>query len=232
MANQAKPLRAVTPTWRSKVPGRGRRRLTNRALANVRTSGRPTSPAQRLFRLARSSPNLSARRSLTRSNRRGTDPYARWCGRGDVVRRPPIPINRPYAARRIRPRSAPPGRSVRTRAATTSRSSSTIPPSPSRSTRTCSTLGRRRNSASAFAPFLGERFPHDLCTITFVAGTIVHRHTTSTDGQLTLRGKHRRCSPTLRQYRRRSGFLLRLRQSYLSPSCDLKRIRIIPRLSQ
>ena len=27
------------------------------------------------------------------SNRRGTDPYARWCGRGGVARRPPIPID-------------------------------------------------------------------------------------------------------------------------------------------
>ena len=26
-------------------------------------------------------------------NRRGTDPYARWCGRGGVARRPPIPID-------------------------------------------------------------------------------------------------------------------------------------------
>src|SRR5436309_141954 len=30
---------------------------------------------------------------LTRSNRRGTDPYARWCGRGGAARCPPIPIN-------------------------------------------------------------------------------------------------------------------------------------------
>jgi len=29
---------------------------------------------------------------LTRSNRRCTDPYARWCGRGGAVRCPPIPI--------------------------------------------------------------------------------------------------------------------------------------------
>ena len=27
------------------------------------------------------------------SNRHGTDPYAWWCGRGGVARRPPIPIN-------------------------------------------------------------------------------------------------------------------------------------------
>src|ERR1700722_20302668 len=70
----------------------------DKALAHVRTSGGPTSPTQGLFRVARSSPNLCARPSLTRSNRRGTDPYARWCGRGGVARRPPIPIvdvNRP-----------------------------------------------------------------------------------------------------------------------------------------
>src|SRR5271165_611103 len=72
MANQAKPLRGVTPSRRSKVPGSGRSWFTNRALAHVRTSGGPTSPAQRLFRVARTSPNLCARPSLTRSNRRGT----------------------------------------------------------------------------------------------------------------------------------------------------------------
>src|SRR5271167_311733 len=31
--------------------------------------------------------------ALNPPNRRGTDPYARWCGRGGVVRRPPIPID-------------------------------------------------------------------------------------------------------------------------------------------
>ena len=31
-----------------------------------------------------------------RTNRRGTDPYARWCGRGGTVRCPPIPINCHY----------------------------------------------------------------------------------------------------------------------------------------
>jgi RNA-directed DNA polymerase len=46
-----------------------------------------------VFRLPRSSPPLCLCSSLTRSNRRGTDPYARWCGRGGAARRPPIPIN-------------------------------------------------------------------------------------------------------------------------------------------
>jgi hypothetical protein len=43
-------------------------------LAHVRTSGGPTSPTQRQFRVARSSPNLCARPSLTRSNRRWYGP--------------------------------------------------------------------------------------------------------------------------------------------------------------
>src|SRR5262249_53687885 len=30
------------------------------------------------------------------TNRRGTDPYARWCGRGGAVRLPPIPISQHY----------------------------------------------------------------------------------------------------------------------------------------
>ena len=74
MANQAKPLRGVTPSRRSKVPSGGRSWFTNRAMAHVRTPGGPTSPTQRLFRVARSSPNLCARPRLTRSNRRGTGP--------------------------------------------------------------------------------------------------------------------------------------------------------------
>jgi hypothetical protein len=70
-------------------------RLADRFLAYVRTSGRPTGPAQPVFRRPRSSPPLRSCPSLTRSNRRGTDPYARWCGRGDAARRPPIPIHAP-----------------------------------------------------------------------------------------------------------------------------------------
>src|SRR5260370_10648383 len=74
MANQAKPLRGVTPSRRSKVCRSGRSWFTDWALAHVRTSGGPTSPRQRLFRVARSSPNLCARPSLTRSNRRWYGP--------------------------------------------------------------------------------------------------------------------------------------------------------------
>ena len=36
--------------------------------------------------------HLCSRPSLTQSNRRVRDPYARWCGRGGTVRCPPIPI--------------------------------------------------------------------------------------------------------------------------------------------
>jgi hypothetical protein len=74
MANQAKPLRGVTPSRRSKVPSGGRSRFADWAMAHVRPPGGATSPSQRLFRVARSSPNLYARPSLTRSNRRGTGP--------------------------------------------------------------------------------------------------------------------------------------------------------------
>ena len=74
VANQAKPLRGVAPSRHSKVPGGGRSWFTNRALAHVRTPGGPTSRTQQLFRVARTSPNLCARPSLTRSNRRGTGP--------------------------------------------------------------------------------------------------------------------------------------------------------------
>jgi hypothetical protein len=37
---------------------------------------------------------------LNQSNRRGTDPYAWWCGRGDTARCPPIPINPVYIVHR------------------------------------------------------------------------------------------------------------------------------------
>src|SRR5262249_2118550 len=53
-------------------------------------------------------PPVLVRRVLAKlSNRRGTDPYARWCGRGGAVRRPPIPIN-PSSSESLslRPRSA------------------------------------------------------------------------------------------------------------------------------
>ena len=74
MANQAKPLRGVTPSRRSKVCRSSRSWFTNWALAHVGTSGGPTSPTQRQFRVARSSPNPCAHPSLTRSNRRWYGP--------------------------------------------------------------------------------------------------------------------------------------------------------------
>src|SRR5216683_3090573 len=92
VAERAQSLQRTAPSWRAKVPCSGRRRFTDGVLAHVRTPGGPTSPAQPLFRLTRPSPTLRLRPSLTQSNRRGTDPYARWWGRGGIARCPPIPI--------------------------------------------------------------------------------------------------------------------------------------------
>ena len=93
VAERAQPLQRTAPSWRTQVQCSGRRRFTDGALAHVRTPGGPTSLAQPLFRLTRSSPTPRLRPSLTRSNRRGTDPYARWWGKGGIARCPPIPIN-------------------------------------------------------------------------------------------------------------------------------------------
>ena len=92
IAKRPQPLQGTAPAWPAEVPRSGCRRLADRFLAHVRTSGGPTGPAQPVFRSSRSPPPLRSCPSLTRSNRRGTDPYARWCGRGDAVRCPPIPI--------------------------------------------------------------------------------------------------------------------------------------------
>jgi hypothetical protein len=40
---------------------------------------------------------------LNPPNRRGTDPYARWCGRGGIARCPPIPIDSDRAADAAQP---------------------------------------------------------------------------------------------------------------------------------
>src|SRR5262249_30039811 len=51
----------------------------------------PHGSATRLLRLTRPAfPRRSADRTITEPP--DTDPYVRWCGRGGVVRRPPIPI--------------------------------------------------------------------------------------------------------------------------------------------
>src|SRR5438270_13929154 len=92
VAERAQSLQRTAPPWRAKVPCSGRRRFTDGVLAHVRTPGGPTSLAQPLFRLTRPSPTPCLYPSLTQSNRRGTDPYARWWGRGGIARCPPIPI--------------------------------------------------------------------------------------------------------------------------------------------
>src|SRR5262249_3270656 len=51
------------------------------------------SPAQRLLRLDRPPSVGGIAGHVIRPNRRGTAPYARWCGRGGAARLPPIPMN-------------------------------------------------------------------------------------------------------------------------------------------
>ena len=48
----------------------------------------------------RFSNNLS--RKFNQPNRRGTDPYARWCGRRETVKSPPIPIGSVFDLKAIR----------------------------------------------------------------------------------------------------------------------------------
>ena len=50
-------------------------------VGDVATCGRPVSAVQRLFRLARPASCVGRFERLTRPNRRGTNPYARWCDR-------------------------------------------------------------------------------------------------------------------------------------------------------
>src|SRR6478609_8688167 len=96
MAERAQSLQRTAPSWRAKVQCSSRRRFTDGVLAHVRTPGGPTSSAQPLFRLTPSPPPPCRCPSLTRSNRRGTDPYARRWGRGGTARCPPIPIHAPF----------------------------------------------------------------------------------------------------------------------------------------
>src|SRR5215813_411756 len=101
-------LRLRAALWRQwKTPRRRRAALVangvpERTAHNAAGSGRGpwrTSPEQGplvralqcVLQIAR--PPVLVRRVLAKlSNRRGTDPYARWCGRGGAVRRPPIPM--------------------------------------------------------------------------------------------------------------------------------------------
>src|SRR3954467_6838892 len=80
VAERAQSLQRTAPSWRTEVQCSGRRRFAHGVLAHVRTPGGPTSPAQPLLRLTRSAPTPCLCPSLTQSNRRGTDPYARWWG--------------------------------------------------------------------------------------------------------------------------------------------------------
>ena len=93
MAKCAQAFQGTAPPRRAQVPSSGCRRFTDEFLAYVQSSGGANGPAQSLFRRGRSPPTSHRCSCLTQSNRLGTDPYARWCGRGGVARLPPIPIN-------------------------------------------------------------------------------------------------------------------------------------------
>ena len=53
---------------------------------------RSRKPCATMRSMISDSPGFMSPQVLNPSNRRGTDPYARWCGRGGAARRPPIPI--------------------------------------------------------------------------------------------------------------------------------------------
>src|SRR5512132_966730 len=90
---RAASVRAIAPPGSVPLP-RGRR---GRGRVWVLAHGSPCDSTaglvQRFLRLDRPSSIGGIANRLTRSNRRGTDPYARWCGRGGAARLPPIPIS-------------------------------------------------------------------------------------------------------------------------------------------
>ena len=73
--------------------------LADGVLAHGRTCGGSSRPYATTISTRSASPDSTPCCGLIRSNRRGTDPYARWCGRGGIVRCPPIPITSIPAAR-------------------------------------------------------------------------------------------------------------------------------------
>ena len=93
MEERPDSVRAIAPSGCVPLPRGGCRRLGVWVLAHGSPCDGAAGPVQRLFRLARPSSGGGLANRLTRSNRRGTDPYARWCGRGGAARLPPIPIN-------------------------------------------------------------------------------------------------------------------------------------------
>src|SRR5512135_1773885 len=105
---RAASVRAIAPPGSVPLP-RGRR---GRGRVWVLAHGSPCDSTaglvQRVLRLDRPSSIGGIANRLTRSNRRGTDPYARWCGRGGAARLPPIPINALcLSVRRVSFRSSP-----------------------------------------------------------------------------------------------------------------------------
>src|SRR5262249_44581262 len=90
---RANPVRATAPAACIPLSCGGCRRIGIWVLAHNSPCDSAAGTIQRLLRLDRSSSVGGIVNRLTRSNRRGADPYARWCGRGGAARLPPIPIN-------------------------------------------------------------------------------------------------------------------------------------------
>ncbi len=91
VAERAQPLQGTAPRRRTEVQCSGCRRFADGILAHVRTPGGPTGAAQPPLRLARSPPTPCPRRSLTRSNRRGTRPVCPVAWKGRRREAPPYP---------------------------------------------------------------------------------------------------------------------------------------------
>ena len=93
MEERTDSVRAIAPSGCVPLSRGGCRRIGIWALAHGSPCDGATGPIQRLFQLDRPFSVGGLVNRLTRPNRRGTDPYARWCGRGGAARLPPIPIN-------------------------------------------------------------------------------------------------------------------------------------------
>ena len=78
VADRAEPLCSATKSRRACVWVGGSGRLTHRGVAHVRSPGSPTGAAQCVLRLGRPSSLGWLFAGIIRSNRRGTDPYARF----------------------------------------------------------------------------------------------------------------------------------------------------------
>ncbi len=82
---------------RPALSGRRCRRFTDGNVAHGRTPCGAAGAENPRLRRSRAPATLRSCQHSIRSNRRGTDPYARWYGRSGTVNCPPIPINGVYS---------------------------------------------------------------------------------------------------------------------------------------